>query len=172
MKRRIFLACLFYCFFFRLQIYEAIAAIFWQSASYVFIYELTSEKSISFSFTSELLLFGDYILIKFDSTEGSLLHDLSNKFGITLSNSEEPTRIENRILNLIDRCPSIKNQKQKTHVYPANSYEQFNFPFYISFSNKRSQIYKNEQKETLSINVFFSDLATQNRSAYCQCKNE
>ena len=29
-----FLVCLFYCFF-RLQIYEAIAAIFWQFASYV-----------------------------------------------------------------------------------------------------------------------------------------
>ena len=35
MKRRIFLVCLFYCFFFRLPIYESIAAIFWQSASYV-----------------------------------------------------------------------------------------------------------------------------------------
>ena len=37
MKRRIFLVCLFYCFFFRLPIYESIAAIFWQSASYVLI---------------------------------------------------------------------------------------------------------------------------------------
>ena len=36
MKRRIFLVCLFYCFF-RLPIYESIAAIFWQSASYVHI---------------------------------------------------------------------------------------------------------------------------------------
>ena len=35
MKRRIFLVCLFYCFF-RLPINESIAAIFWQSASYVF----------------------------------------------------------------------------------------------------------------------------------------
>ena len=35
MKRRIFLVCLFY-FFLRLPIYESIAAIFWQSASYVF----------------------------------------------------------------------------------------------------------------------------------------
>ena len=34
MKRRIFLVCLFCCFF-RLPIYESIAAIFWQSASYV-----------------------------------------------------------------------------------------------------------------------------------------
>ena len=34
MKRRIFLVCLFYCFF-RLPNYESIAAIFWQSASYV-----------------------------------------------------------------------------------------------------------------------------------------
>ena len=37
MKKRIFLLCLFYCFFLRLQIYEAIAAIFWQYASYVCI---------------------------------------------------------------------------------------------------------------------------------------
>ena len=34
MKRRVFLVCLFYCFF-RLSIYESIAAIFWQSASYI-----------------------------------------------------------------------------------------------------------------------------------------
>ena len=34
MKRRIFLVCLFYCFF-RRPIYESIAAIFWQSASFV-----------------------------------------------------------------------------------------------------------------------------------------
>ena len=37
MKRRIIFVCLFYCFFI-LQIYEAIAAIFWQSASYVFLF--------------------------------------------------------------------------------------------------------------------------------------
>ena len=37
MKRQIFLVCLFYCFF-RLPIYESIAAIFWQSASYVFVF--------------------------------------------------------------------------------------------------------------------------------------
>ena len=36
MKRRVFLVCLFYCFF-RLPIYESIAAIFWQSASFVFL---------------------------------------------------------------------------------------------------------------------------------------
>ena len=35
MKRRIFLVCLFYCYF-RLPVYESIAAIFWQSASYVY----------------------------------------------------------------------------------------------------------------------------------------
>ena len=34
MKRRIFLVCLFYCFF-RLPVYKSIGAIFWQSASYV-----------------------------------------------------------------------------------------------------------------------------------------
>ena len=34
MKRRIFFVRLFYCFL-RLQIYKAVAAIFWQSASYV-----------------------------------------------------------------------------------------------------------------------------------------
>ena len=44
MKKRIFLVCL-HCFF-RLLIYESIAAIFWQSASYVlnylFYYVLTT----------------------------------------------------------------------------------------------------------------------------------
>ena len=37
MKRRIFLVCLFYCFF-RRPIYESIAAIFWKSASSVFYF--------------------------------------------------------------------------------------------------------------------------------------
>ena len=40
MKRRNFLVCLFYCFF-RLPIYESIAAIFWQSASYVCVLGVT-----------------------------------------------------------------------------------------------------------------------------------
>ena len=35
MKQRIFLVCLLYCFF-RLPIYESIAAIFWQSAVFLF----------------------------------------------------------------------------------------------------------------------------------------
>ena len=35
MRRRVFLVCLFYCFFI-LPIYESIADFFWQSASYVF----------------------------------------------------------------------------------------------------------------------------------------
>ena len=39
MKWQIFLVCLFYCLF-RLAIYESIAAIFWQSASYVFFLAL------------------------------------------------------------------------------------------------------------------------------------
>ena len=44
-KRRIFLGCRFYCFFI-LQIYEAFAAIFWQSARYVwlnvYLFDLTT----------------------------------------------------------------------------------------------------------------------------------
>ena len=43
MKRLFFLVCLFYCFF-RLQIYKAIAAIFWQSASYVDKYDWGVKK--------------------------------------------------------------------------------------------------------------------------------
>ena len=45
MKRRIFLVCLFYCFF-RLPIYESIAAIFWQYASYVFRLQVYQTVSI------------------------------------------------------------------------------------------------------------------------------
>ena len=37
MKRTIFFGLSYLLFFLRLQIYEAIAAIFWQSASYVFL---------------------------------------------------------------------------------------------------------------------------------------
>ena len=50
MKRRIFLVCLFYCFF-RLPIYESIAAIFWQSASYVYNFV---QVSGGFAFFSEI----------------------------------------------------------------------------------------------------------------------
>ena len=45
MKRRIFLVCLFYCFF-RLPIYESIAAFFWQSASYVIPILLTIAQEL------------------------------------------------------------------------------------------------------------------------------
>ena len=52
MKRRIILVCLFYCVF-RLPIYESIAAIFWQSASYVYaIFRLTDFSSDAFDFSS------------------------------------------------------------------------------------------------------------------------
>ena len=46
MKRRNFLVCLFYCFF-RLPIYESIAAIFWQSASYVVLFCTGNEGACS-----------------------------------------------------------------------------------------------------------------------------
>ena len=52
MKRRIFLVCLFYCFL-GLQIYEAIAAIFWQSASYVILFESTLVFIFSVSYTAK-----------------------------------------------------------------------------------------------------------------------
>ena len=45
MKRRNFLVCLFYCFF-RLPICESIAAIFWQSASYVWSLEVAARARL------------------------------------------------------------------------------------------------------------------------------
>ena len=62
MKRRIFLVCLFYCFF-RLPIYESIAAIFWQSASYVSFFVRSSRCA------NELLKLN---VIKFDMPLGIL----------------------------------------------------------------------------------------------------
>ena len=47
MKKQIFLVS-FLLFFLRLQIYEAIAAIFWQSASYAFFCILISSFSCTF----------------------------------------------------------------------------------------------------------------------------
>ena len=55
MKRRIFSVCLFYCFF-RLPIYESIAAIFWQSASYVCIVSSGNEVVLKI-LTSSILPF-------------------------------------------------------------------------------------------------------------------
>ena len=57
MKRQIFLVCLFYCFF-RLPIYESIAAIFWQSVSYVLFYSRTL-----FDFLSDFFTLKFFILI-------------------------------------------------------------------------------------------------------------
>ena len=42
MKRRIFFGSVFFIVFLRLQIYEAIAAIFWQSARYVVYFALVA----------------------------------------------------------------------------------------------------------------------------------
>ena len=47
MKRQIFLS-VFFCFF-RLQIYESIAALFWQSASYVFFGNVQGQKRLKSS---------------------------------------------------------------------------------------------------------------------------
>ena len=70
MKRRIFLVCLFYCFF-RLQIYKAILAIFWQSASYVLFYFQNVELYCGAVFTTrrgalekclfESILFNEFV---------------------------------------------------------------------------------------------------------------
>ena len=46
MKRQFFFGLSFLLFFFRLPIYESIAAIFWQSASYVFVAEQHEEWSV------------------------------------------------------------------------------------------------------------------------------
>ena len=58
MKRRIFSVCFFYCFF-RLPIYESIAAIFWQSASYVTVVIKIEGYGITpdFSFCSHKAVF-------------------------------------------------------------------------------------------------------------------
>ena len=72
MKRRVFLVCLFYCFF-RLRIYEAIAAIFWQSTSYVYdlnlrrlgLFRTLGIDIQSFWFVSIFLSFQQWILILF-----------------------------------------------------------------------------------------------------------
>ena len=58
MNRRIFLVCLFFPDFLRLPIYESIAAIFWQSASYVFeIFCLILRASEAFSKTCVFNIF-------------------------------------------------------------------------------------------------------------------
>ena len=71
MKRQIFLVCLFYCFF-RLPIYESIAAIFWQSASYVSEWSilklssvLQSSMCVSFSVARSCLFSYDILDMKF-----------------------------------------------------------------------------------------------------------
>ena len=66
MKRRIFLVCLFYCFF-RLPIYESIAAIFWQSPSYVFDFKQDTLKRYISSFLRRILetqLLLDFIFVR------------------------------------------------------------------------------------------------------------
>ena len=67
MKRRIFWS-VFFTGFFRLQIYEAIAAIFWQSASYVVYLSQFNSNSIWFPF---IFVFLDFIL-KFRSSRDLL----------------------------------------------------------------------------------------------------
>ena len=61
MKRRIFWYLFFYCFFLRLQIYEAIAAVFWQSASFVLRMSVPRLSSNLLAFITEFKFFSDHL---------------------------------------------------------------------------------------------------------------
>ena len=79
MKRRIFLVCLFYCFF-RLPIYESIAAVFWQSVSYVFVLGLQLLSSV---FSLRRCFLDCYLFMQY-----TYIHVLTSPFSTVLLGSQ------------------------------------------------------------------------------------
>ena len=75
-----------------------------------FIDELTSEISSAYSITDEVLLFGDYNLNYFNKRESTLLDEFASNSGLTLSNTEKPTRATSQDVSLIDHGFSSKNK--------------------------------------------------------------
>ena len=75
-----------------------------------FIYELTSETSSAYSITDEVLPFGDYNLNYFKKRGSTLWDEFASNSGLTLSNTEKPTRATSQGVTLIDHGFSSKNQ--------------------------------------------------------------
>ena len=81
-----------------------------------FIDELTSEISSAYSITDEILLFGDYNLNYFNKRLSTLLDEFASNSGLTLSNTEKPTRATSQGVTLIDHGFSSKNQIQDVQI--------------------------------------------------------
>ena len=79
--------------------------------------ELTSETSSAYSIKDEVLLFGDFNLNYFNKRESTLLDEFASNSGLTLSNTEKPTRATSQGVTLIDHGFSSKNQIQDVQIF-------------------------------------------------------
>ena len=75
--------------------------------------ELTSETSSVYSITDEVLLFGDYNLNYFNKRESTSLDECGSNSGLTLSNTEKPTRATSKGVTLIDHGSARKKPNSR-----------------------------------------------------------
>ena len=124
-----------------------------------FIDELTSETSLAYSITDEILLFGNYNLNYFNKRESTLLDERASISGLTLSNTEKPTRATSQGVTLIDHGFSSKNQIQDVSKLTV-------FTFLLSTSNEKfiySVMSHNQNHDYYNVKIrfrFFRFLST------------
>ena len=140
-----------------------------------FIDELTSETSSVYSITDEVLLFGDYNLNYFNKRESILLDEFASNSGLTLSNTEKPTRATSQGVTLIDHGFSSKNQIQDVQIFsPSVEMDHLivlyttNFPVEPKY---RKQSFISRNKRNFDANKFSLDLSNQDWSNLYQCED-
>ena len=141
-----------------------------------FIDELTSETSSAYSFTDEVLLFGDYNLNYFNQKESILLDEFASICisGLTLSNKEKPTRATIQGVTLIDHGCSSKNQIQEFQIFSTsveidNLIVLYTTNFLVEPINRKQRFISRNKKEFDA--KFSLDLSNQDWSFLYQCED-
>ena len=137
--------------------------------------ELTSETSSAYSITDEVLLFGDYNLNYFNKRESTLLDEFASNSGLTLSNTEKPTRATSQGVTLIDHGLSSKNQIQDVQIFsPSVEMDHLIVLYTTNFlvePKNRKQSFISRNKRKFDANKFSLDLSNQDWSNLNQCED-
>ena len=140
-----------------------------------FIDELTSETSLAYSITDEILLFGNYNLNYFNKRESTLLDERASISGLTLSNTEKPIRATSQGVTLIDHGFSSKNQIQDVQIFsPSVEMDHLIVLYTTNFlvePKNRKQSFISRNKRKFDANKFSSDLSNQDWSNLYQCED-
>ena len=139
-----------------------------------FIDELTSETSSAYSITDKVLLFGDYNLNYFNKRESTLLDEFASNFGLTLSNTEKPTRATSQGVTLISWVFQQKPKSRCSDFFPSVEMDHlivlYTTIFFVKPKN-RKQSFISRNKRKFDANKFSLDLSNQDWNNLYQCED-